>query len=218
MTNFNKDDNTVTIPDFVENKDTDSSVDMSIFNLSDDELYDDVPSNNHKKKPSKKKVNSTVALCFVVIGVLIVALIVLSIYAIQQHNAYSLANDKASQLEAANKDLTTKASNLEAQIITLDEKIKQLETNGTTSDPNAKYKKGIELTITEEGSGQGVRTKASTDADNAQKDGSDYVLYWGDTVTLLEDATKDSDGNYWAKIDGGYIRIEYNEEIWATVE
>ena len=218
MTNFNDDDKTITIPDFMDDKDTDSSVDMSIFKMSDDELYDDVPKKEEKKKTSKKKVNSTLVLCLVVIGFLVVALTVVSVYAFKQHSSYIADHDKATQLEAANKDLTAKVSTLDAQVITLQAKIKEIEENGTVSDPDAKYKKGAKLYITEDGSSQGVRTKASVESEVVTKDGSDYVLYWGDTVTLVEDAKKDADGNYWGKIDGGYIRIEYDGEEWATLD
>ena len=75
------------------------------------------------------------------------------------------------------------------------------------------------LYITEDGGNQGVRVSASVDAETAtDSDGTSIVKYWGDKVTLTGDATVDNDGNYWGKIDSGFIRIEYDGEIWATTE
>lgn len=216
MTNFN-DDKTITIPNFNDDKDTDSSVDMSIFKMSDEELYDDVPKKTDKKKSAKRKANSTIVLCLVVIGVLVAALTVACVYAVQKNKDYTAQLDKATQLEAANKDLTVKVTALENEVVTLQAKLKEVENSGTVADPNAKYQAGAKLYITEVGGSQGVREKASVSSDVVTKNGSDYVLYWGDKVTLTENATVDADGNYWGKIEAGYIRIEYQGEAWAEL-
>lgn len=202
MTNFNEDDKTISIPEFMEDKDTDSSVDMSIFNLSDEELYDDVPKKSDKKKTDKKKSNSTIVLCLVVIGVLITALTVVSIYAVQQHNAYAKDHDKITQLETANKDANAKVSALEAQVETLQAQIKENETSGTTSDPDSKYKAGSKLYITEDGHEYAIRKQAKLDSEKGE------TMYWGESIVLTEDAIVDGDGNYWGKIDGGYFPLE----------
>ena len=64
------------IPDFVEDKtstSTDStSIDMSIFKMSDDELYDDVEAEDYAEdydeKPKKKrKANSSMVLALIII-------------------------------------------------------------------------------------------------------------------------------------------------------
>ena len=90
---------------------------------------------------------------------------------------------------------------------------------GNASDPNNKYPSGTVLYITEEGGNQGVRVSASVDAETAtDSDGANIVLYWGDKITLIGNATIDNDGNYWGEINSGFIRIEYDDEIWATTE
>ena len=212
MTNFNEDDKTISIPDFMDDKDTDSSVDMSIFNLPDEELYDDVPKKSDKKKTEKKKSNSTIVLCLVVIGVLMAALTVVSIYAVQQHNAYAKDHDKITQLEAANKDANAKVNELQNQLDTLQAQIKEKETSGTTSDPNSKYKSGTKLYITEEGHEYAIRKQAKLDSEKGE------VKYWGESIVLLEDGIVDADGNYWGKVEGGYFPLEYNGEVFASSE
>ena len=222
MNLFEKDEtNTVDIPDFVEDKDTteSTSVDMSIFKMSDDELYDDEPKKKVSKESSdnvsapKKKSNSTILLCLVLIGVLLVTAGVSIFYAFKEHSSKAELEATVSQLTAQNNDLQNSINALNGQIAELNAKIEQNNNAGSSTDPNKKYASGATLYITEEGAGQGVKEKASMDADF-----TDETLYWGDKVTLLADATVDSDGTYWGKIDKGYIRIEYKGEIWASLD
>ncbi len=215
--------NTLDIPDFVEDKDdTDSQdVDMSIFNMSDEELYDDVPKKQEKqdKPKTKKKSNSTIVLCIVLICILLVTSIVATIIAFKEHNAFSKLEEELTQVKATITDYQTKINEKDNQIALLNTELESLKNSNTTSDPDNKYPSGTKLYITEDGHMQGVRETASVSADTAKNsDGTSYVLYWGDSVTLTGDATKDSDGNYWGQIDGGFIRIEYDGEIWASTE
>lgn len=222
MNLFEKDEtNTLDIPDFVEDKDAteSTSVDMSIFKMSDDELYDDEPKKKISKESSdngsapKKKSNSTILLCLVLIGVLLVTAGVSIFYAFKEHSSKAELEATISQLTAQNNDLQNSINALNGQIAELNAKIEQNNNAGSSTDPNKKYASGAILYITEEGAGQGVKEKASMDADF-----TDETLYWGDKVTLLADATVDSDGTYWGKIDKGYIRIEYKGEIWASLD
>lgn len=222
MNLFEKDEtNTLDIPDFVEDKDAteSTSVDMSIFKMSDDELYDDEPKKKVSKESSdngsapKKKSNSTILLCLVLIGVLLVTAGVSIFYAFKEHSSKAELEATVSQLTAQNNDLQNSINALNGQIAELNAKIEQNNNAGSSTDPNKKYASGATLYITEEGAGQGVKEKASMDADF-----TDETLYWGDKVTLLADATVDSDGTYWGKIDKGYIRIEYKGEIWASLD
>ena len=222
MNLFEKDEtSTVDIPDFVEDKDTEStSVDMSIFKMSDEELYDDAPKKSkvekqpeEKQTNGKKKSNSTIILCLVLIGVLLVTSVVSIIYAFKEHSAKAELDATISQLTAQNSDLQNNINALNGQIAELNAKIEQGNTAGTNADPDKKYASGTVLYITEDGNGQGVKKKASMDADFTED-----TLYWGDKVTLQADATVDSDGTYWGKIDKGFIRIEYKSEIWATTD
>ena len=211
---------TLDIPDFVEEKDdTDSQdVDMSIFNMSDEELYDDVPKKQDKPK-TKKKSNSTIVLCIVLICILLVTSIVATIIAFKEHSSYTKLEEELTQVKATITDYQTKINEKDNQISLLNTELESLKNSNTVSDPDNKYPSGTKLYITEDGHMQGVREKASASAETAKKsDGTSYVLYWGDSVTLTADATKDSDGNYWGQIDGGFIRIEYDGEVWATTE
>ena len=243
MTNknfYDDDSNTTKIPNFANGTDTDTnSIDMSIFKMSDDELYDDVPKKKKEAKSSgpKKKVNTTVALCLVVSAILFVVALFCCIYALNAKKNVTLLQDKITQLQASASEKESTISNLTVEVETLRAENEQLKANNsgsntnTTTDPNNKYPKGTKLYITEDGSKQGVRASASKDAETlTDSEGNNIVLYWGDEATLAEDATKDSSGNYWAKVskitaDGkeitvnnGYIRIEWDGEIWATVK
>ena len=211
--------NTLDIPDFVEEKDdTDSQdVDMSIFNMSDEELYDDVPKKQDKPK-TKKKSNSTIVLCIVLICILLVTSIVATIIAFKEHSSYTKLEEELTQVKATITDYQTKINEKDNQISLLNTELENKKNSNTVSDPDNKYPKGTVLYITEDGHIQGVRETANVSADTVQKSGGSYVLYWGDSVTLTADATIDSDGNYWGQIDGGFIRIEYDGEVWATTE
>lgn len=222
MNLFEKDDdNKIDIPDFVEEKDDDStSVDMSIFKMSDEELYDDVKVKDEKEpKVHKKKSNSTILLCLVVIGILLVTSVVSIIYALKEHNSISAVQEQLTQAQAQNTDYVNQINTLNGQVADLNKKIEEMKNAGTTSDPNNKYSKGTLLYITEDGHTQGVRVKASKDSDYATNaDGSSVVLYWGDEVTLTADATIDENGVYWGQYDKGFFRIEVGEEVWASTE
>lgn len=219
MTNF--DDNNVDIPDFLEDTDS-TSVDMSIFKMSDEELYDDVPKKKETKEPKsngKKKSNSTIILCLVLIGILLVTSIVSLIYAVKEHGKVTTINDELNQVKAKNTDLQNTVNALNGQIAELNAKIEEQKNSGTSSDPDNKYPSGTKLYITQDGGSQGVRQKASKDSDTVlDSDGTPLVLYWGDSVTLTADATIDENGTYWGKYDKGYIRIIVGDEVWATTD
>lgn len=224
MNLFEKDENKgMDIPDFVEEKDdTDSSVDMSIFKMSDDELYDDVKKEekvSNKNSGGKKKSNSTIVLCLVCIGILLVTSIVSTFFAIREHSNAATLTDQVNQVKASYNDLQNQLNQANAKVEELTKQIEDAKKAGTSSDPNNKYPSGTLLYITEAGHSQGVRVSASKDADNAvDADGSNIVLYWGDEVTLTADATVDSNGVYWGKYDKGFFRIEVDGEAWASTE
>lgn len=217
MNDFKDNTDTVTIPDFVEDKDSDStSVDMSIFKMSDEELYDDVEPEKEEKvevKSHKKKTNSTIILCLVLIVILFVIAVGGVIFAVKKNSELTKANEELTQVKATIADYQNKVNTLTEEVNSLNAKLEEAKSAGTKADPNNKYPKGSTLRITEDGGGQGVKKLASMDSDF-----TDITLYYGDTVTLLDDATVDADGNYWGKIDSGYIRIEYNGETWASIE
>lgn len=227
---YDENNKTVDIPDFVEDKDetTSSSIDMSIFKMSDDELYDDVPKKKEKvysQEPSapKKKSNAALILCLIFMLVFLATSVVSLIYAVKEHNEANDLRNKYSQLETIYNDTKANSEKLEAKVAELEKKIKESTSSNTVEDPNNKYPKGTILYVTEEGSSMAITKTTSTDKDQR----TSYTLYWGDEVTLAEDGKKDADGNYWAKIskakiDGsevsidGYVRIEWDGEIWAS--
>ena len=171
--------NTLDIPDFVEEKDdTDSQdVDMSIFNMSDEELYDDVPKKQDKPK-TKKKSNSTIVLCIVLICILLVTSIVATIIAFKEHSSCTKLEEELTQVKATITDYQTKINEKDNQISLLNTELESLKNSNTVSDPDNKYPSGTKLYITEDGHMQGVREKASVSADTAKKsDGTSYVLY-----------------------------------------
>lgn len=228
MNLFEKDeDETIDIPDFVEEKEEDStSVDMSIFNMSDDELYDDVPKTSKKdyepKYEGKKKSNSTLIICLVLIAILLVTSVVSIIYAIKENKAAIKSESELSQLKANVADYQKQLDTANAQIVELNKKIEELNNAGSTVDAEGKYKAGTKLKVTEAGSQQSVKQKASFDSENIMNsDGTTFCLYWGDEVVLTADAVKDANGNYWGKIKDGFMRIEYDngkdDRIWAEV-
>lgn len=226
MNLFETDENkkNVDIPDFVEDKGNadSSSVDMSIFKMSDEELYDDVKKENKKAAKNnggKKKSNSTITLCLVVVGILLVVAIVASVFAVREHNATAALNEEITQLKASLSDKENALAQANGKVQELEKQINDMKIAGTVSDPNNKYPSGTVLYITEDGASQAARVKAAADSDNAvDAEGIPYAYYHGDKVTLIADATKDVDGNYWGQIDKGFIRIEYNGEVWATTE
>lgn len=218
------------IPDFVEDKTAteSTSIDMSIFKMTDDELYDDVPKNETSSisNPSpKKKSNSTLVLCLVLCGILLVTSVVSIIYAFKQHSVVADLEASLAQTQAQINDYKVLVDTKDTQIAELNSKIEEMSTAGTTSDPNNKYPKGTTLFVTEDGGSAAVTSSTNSD------DKTEHTLYWGDSFTLTQDAAKDSSGNYWGKIDkyyskqdgkdvsvDGYVRIEWNGEIWASTE
>ena len=209
------------IPDFIEDNDKDTgSVDMSIFKMSDEELYGDSKKKKSEKleetTEKKKNSNSTIILCLILIVILFIAAVGGIIFAVKKNSDYTKANDELTQVKATINDYQTRINNLTEQVNTLNEKIEELKKADTKSDPNSKYPKGTVLYVTEDGQGMTIKKQASMDAEAI--DAAQTYADWGDKFTLLEDATLDSNGNYWGKTEKGYIRIEYNGEIWCSKE
>lgn len=218
MTNMNPfdEDKIVDIPDFVEEKDKTDDVDMSIFKMSDEELYDDVPKKPKKQKVSKSssRSNATLILSLALIVVLLITSCVAIIYGIKQSKSNTALTSELAQTKAKNVELQTTVNELNIQVGKLQEELNNIKDGDTQKDPNNKYPAGTVLYITEAGQGMGIKKTPSMDADFVDES----ILNWGDKIVLKADATKDSNGNYWAEIEKGFIRIEYNGEIWASTE
>ena len=201
-----------------ENKtDNIEKTDDLLFQLTDEELYDDVKPKETKKFSAKKATRNIIVL-IVIAGLAILAAGGALIWGITQQNQAKEYSDKYTDVL---NTLTAKEKEIEvlnSKVVELSEKIKTLENGSGTVDPDKKYPKGATLTITEIGGdgGLGVRVKADVNSDVVIKDDALYVLYWGDTIKLLEDATINKETNtYWGRIDGGYVRLEVDGEVWA---
>ncbi|MBQ3296042.1 MAG: hypothetical protein IJH00_06155 [Erysipelotrichaceae bacterium] len=141
------DDDTLDIPDFVEDKTaTESSVDMSIFKMSDDELYDD--DNNEENedveydedfKPKKKKKanSSSLIICLILIAVLLATTIGALIYGVKQHNQYVKVNTENVQLKANEERYKKDIADKDATIASLTEQINnQGQSSGGGNTPS----------------------------------------------------------------------------------
>ena len=70
-------DETLDIPDFVEDRTSTNSesIDMSIFKMSDDELYDDEEENDESYQETRTRTgrsNSSLVLCLIFIALLLI--------------------------------------------------------------------------------------------------------------------------------------------------
>ena len=218
MTNKNQFENKNgnVVPGFMNDDDTQStSVDMSIFKMSDDELYDE-PSkkeaNNYNKAP-KKKSSSSILLAVLCILLFVVAAIA-GFIALKEHSKASDLQTQLDQTIAQAADYQNQVSKLNGEISSLNQQIEDLKNAGTSSDPENKYSKGTDLYITEEGQSMGYKTKPSVDSDFVDS----TILNWGDKVTLIKDAVLDEKGNYWGETDKGFIRIVFDGKEWASTE
>ena len=210
-------ENTVTIPDFVEDKTstgsntssrTDStSIDMSIFKMSDEELYDDVAKEDKpaEEKPRKKS-NATLALTMVLIGLLLLASIGAILFALKQRNAYVEANTKYMQLQANQEAFQKQIAEKDAKIAELEKEIEELKAKPST--------KGVVYEITD--GPISFRKSAGVDGELTTYDGQEYAQN-GEKYTVLEVIDDPSDeGRRWAKIDDNvYFCIGYLDAIWA---
>jgi len=186
----------------------------NIFKLSEEELYDDVKP--EKKKTKKSKVNPTAVILVIVTIIALVIAAVAFVWGAKTNKEYQSLKLNYDAQVAKNSDYENKVKSLETQISELQvELTKKTETGDNKS--SSEYPKGTKLMITEDGSTQGVRSKASVDSDVVQVDEHDLALYWGDEITLTADATIGSDGTVWGKYEKGYIRIKVDGEVWAEV-
>ena len=219
MAIFGKKDETETldIPDFVEDKSDDTktedskTVDMSIFKMSDDELYDDEDENEEEEEEqpkSKKKKKGGVNVFLIVLVILFLACAVAAgLFAYKEHSAYVtaqanyqqlLANETAYKQQIAEKD--NQIASLQAQL----EQKQEEEANATV------------YTVTSDGDGARYRKGPGTSYDKTSYNGDDAV-YSGEELTVLEIVDDSSLSNTkWAKVaDSVYFCIEYEGEVWA---
>lgn len=210
------DENTVTIPDFVEDKTntsttstTDStSIDMSIFKMSDDELYDDVDKNESRDQEyrPRKKSNVTTILSFVLIGLLLLTSIGAIIFALRQRSAYVEANTKYLQLQANQEAFQKQIAEKDEEIAKLQQEIEDLKSKPSASGSTYLIVDGP----------ISFRKQPSVDGESTTYNGQDYAEN-GEEYKVIEIIDDQVDpGRRWAKIsDDVYFCIGYFDSIWA---
>ena len=214
-----EDEDTVTIPDFVEDKAntqtsslTDStSVDMSIFKMSDDELYDDDDDDNIQKnnEPKKKGSNLTLVLCLILIFLLLLTSAAAVYYALRQRSAYQDANAKYMQLQANQDAFQKQIAEKDALIEDLNKQIEELK--------NSSKAQGIQYEIVD--GPISFRVSPNVDAKSTEYNGKTSAEN-GEKYTVLEivDDTVDDPKleRKWAKIaDDVYFCIGIKGSVWA---
>ena len=195
---------------------TDEIDDNSIFKLSEEELYGEEEEKTEKKKPMKKSTRNMIILIIVTCLAIFTAVVAL-LWGVGQSKAYKTVSDNYAAAVAKQNDYENKISELNNKVQELTDEINKIQVADTVVDSDAKYPAGTKLVITQDGHMQGIRLSASVDAESL-KDANGAVIYvnWGEEVKLVADATVDTNGNYWGKIDKGYIRITWNGETWAA--
>ena len=224
MTNKNpylKDTDDLDIPDFVEEKtrSDSSSIDMSIFKMSDDELYDDTSDqtrvygeedyDDEENAPKrKKKGNGSLVLCLIIIFLLMALLAGAGFYALKQHQAYVKANTAYLQMQANEANYKKQIADQQATIENLNKQIEELK-NSAKGEGNIVYEI-IDGPIS-------FRTGPSRDSDETTYNGKD-VASNGEKYKVIEVvADEDPDEDLkWAKVaENVYFCIGTSEEDWA---
>ena len=212
-------DDTLDIPDFVEDKTTtESSVDMSIFKMSDDELYDNTDENEETEydddfKPVKKKKNSnsTIVICLILIAVLLATTIGALIYGVKQHNQYVKVNTENVQLKANEDSYKKQIAEKDATIASLTEQINnQSQGGGSSSGTNPAGKLVYKIVD----GPMHFRVSPTSDADTTTYNGATLANN-GEQFNVIEIVNdKDLGDQYtWAKLaDNVYFCLGEDEE------
>ena len=203
------------IPDFVEEKTLGSdSVDMSIFKMSDEELYDDAPEEENEeteRKPAKKKKGNGLLIFSLIVNLLLLAACAGAVfYALNQHNAYVKANTENQQIKAAQDTLKQQIAEKDALIENLN---KQIEEKGKSGSGEG------DLVYVIVDGGMYFRKEPTSDAEKVTYNNSSQALT-GEEYHVIE-VVNDKDIKtepipQWAKIaDGVYFCIGTEDDVWA---
>jgi hypothetical protein len=205
MTNLdpNKNDETLDIPDFIEDQSDDSLVDLNIFQMSDDDLYDQdeevkqiKKEEKRENKPSKSSKGSPVLL-IVLILLLFLTATSSFIFAMQSKNSYEKLRQDYLELTKINNDLSMQVTSLTDQITSLNTEIADLKkVTYTVTDGPLRY-----------------RNSPSFDANFVDYNGIGQIGN-GETFVALE-VIEDQDDT-WVKItEGVYVCIASYDEVWV---
>lgn len=191
---------TVDIPDFVEDKTgNSSSVDMSIFKMNDkedDDYYDDEDDYTDELSGPSRKLNVPV----IILSILVAVLLFVSIFSIIKKSS---ADKQISELNTTVETLKNKVSSYENEITSLNAKIAELENGG--KDEKDDGKDDSEPTASDEGNYE-IIVEGGINLRSEPKIGDNLV---GSIPTGSFEGTgkpiTDDDGNVWIKtIDGSY--------------
>ena len=216
-------DETVTIPDFVEDRittedtatDTDtnssmtdsSSVDMTLFKMSDDELYGDDGGNNTEidREPNKKGSGLTLVLTILLCTLLLLTAAAAIFYALKQRSAYQDANTKYLQLQANQEAFQKQLAEKDAMIEDLNRQIEELQKKKEEGTEYVIVDGPITFRLTPSVDGESTTFEGKSSAEN------------GDTYKVLEVIEDKNDvGRKWAKVaDDVYFCIGYLDSVWA---
>lgn len=210
---YENQEETLDIPDFVEEKtaDTSGTVDMSIFKMSDEELYDDAPEEENEeteKKPAKKKKGNGLLIFSLIVNLLLLAACAGAVfYALNQHSAYVKANTENQQVKAAQEVLKQQIAEKDATIEALNKQIEDSSKAPVTGAAGT-YKIG-DGAIT-------FRVSPSREADKTTYDGEEYA-YPGEEFPVMEVVKGTDDSTYsWAKVaDNVYFCLGTADDVWA---
>ena len=212
-------DKTLDIPDFVEDKTkTDSSVDMSIFKMSDDELYDDDSEerstedydedDDDELRPRRKKGNGPLIICLIIIFLLLALCAGALFYGLKQHQAYVKVNTEYLQLQANEENYKRQISEKDVQIQTLTKQIEDLKSGGANGEGTLIYE------IVD--GGMYFRTEPTSDATKVTYNGKE-TADTGEKYRVIEVVDdKDVSGLTWAKVaENVYFCLGSSEDVWA---
>lgn len=206
---------TVTIPDFVEDKTEtasgDSDPDLSIFKMSDEELYDDEDDEQEERHVKKRHSNLSLILCLIVIFLLLATSAAAVYYAYKQHEAYVKANTSFLQMQANENSYKKQIADKDAQIADLNKQIEELKSSSSSSsEATGKLKfKIVDGPIS-------FRVAPGVDAESTEFNGKTKAEN-GETYQVEEIIEDQYDeGRKWAKInDSVYFCIGYQDSVWA---
>lgn len=201
---------TVTIPDFVEDKTNSKSVDMSIFKMSDEELYDDADNSEEDDTDEyddepKKGGKGGLIFCIILILLLAACTAAAGFYALKQHKAYVESETKLNQVLANENAYKQQIAEKDNLIASLNQQLEEMKEQKNNSTPYVVVDGGMFF-----------RTKPEADADKTTFNGEDKA-FDGDILNVLEVVEDKGDSSTkWAKLaDSVYVCIEFEGDVWA---
>ncbi|MBR4461946.1 MAG: hypothetical protein IKS51_05135 [Erysipelotrichaceae bacterium] len=219
---------TVTIPDFVEDKTetpetTDSSTgysdpDLSIFKMTDEELYGDDDDDEDETHEKKSGVNLSLILCAIAMLLLLATSVAAVYYAYKQHQAYVTANASYLQLQANENNYKKQIADKDAQIADLNKQIEELKSSSSSSSPSSSDSSSATGTLIYKvvDGPLSFRKAPGMDADLTTYNGNSKAENGTQfqVMEIIDDEYEET--RKWAKInDEVYFCIGFMGEVWA---